>query len=189
MTLIFATQNQNKLEEIKNMLPAHLQLISLRDLNYTEELPETHETLHENALEKAWFVYHKFQQNCFAEDTGLEVESLNGAPGVFSARYAGEEKDHNKNIEFLLKNLQTHDNRKARFRTVIALIQNGKEFLFEGIVNGHITTEPKGNMGFGYDPVFIPEGGSKTFAQTPLEEKNKISHRALAFAQLKNFFK
>ena len=153
----------------------------------SEELPETHETLHENALEKARFVHEKFKQNCFAEDTGLEVEALNGAPGVYSARYAGEEKNHTKNIEFLLKNLQTADNRKARFRTVIALILDDKEYLFEGIVNGHIADEPKGKMGFGYDPVFVADGHAKTFAETPLEEKNKISHRALAFGQLKNF--
>jgi XTP/dITP diphosphohydrolase len=169
------------------MLPDRLQLVSLCDLNFTEELPETHETLHENALEKAGFVYQKFQQNCFAEDTGLEVEALNGAPGVYSARYAGEQKNHADNIQLLLKNLQGIENRNARFRTVIALIYNDKEYLFDGIVNGVITIEPKGSMGFGYDPVFIPDGYNRTFAELSINEKNKISHRASAFSHLKNF--
>lgn len=187
MKLIFATQNKHKLEEVMKMLPSGIELQSLSDLNCFEELPETHETLHENALEKAQYIAHKFKQNCFAEDTGLEVEALNGAPGVYSARYAGEQKNHSDNINLLLKNLKDTSNRKARFRTVIALILNGKEYLFEGIINGHITKNPKGNMGFGYDPVFVAEGYDKTFAEISIEEKNNISHRAKAFMALKTF--
>jgi XTP/dITP diphosphohydrolase len=187
MELIFATQNQNKLQEIKSMLPQNLQIKSLQDLNYHEELPETHETLHENALEKANFVAQLFNTNCFAEDTGLEVEALNNAPGVFSARYAGEHKNHTDNINLLLKNLAGESNRAARFRTVIALILNGKEYIFEGTVEGHIIEDPKGNKGFGYDPVFVANGFTETFAQISIEEKNNISHRAKAFSKLKTF--
>lgn len=184
MQLIFATQNQNKIQEIQTMLPPDLQLISLKDLNYTEELPETHETLHENALEKARFVAKKFNKNCFAEDTGLEVEALNNAPGVYSARYAGEQKNHTDNINLLLKNLDGVLNRKARFRTIIALILNGKEHIFEGIVNGNINEVPKGIKGFGYDPIFIAEGNTASFAEISIEDKNNISHRAQAFSAL-----
>jgi XTP/dITP diphosphohydrolase len=187
MQLIFATQNQNKIQEIQTMLPPNLQLVSLKDLNYTEELPETHETLHENALEKARFVTEKFKTNCFAEDTGLEVESLNGAPGVYSARYAGEQKNHTDNIKLLLKNLNGISNRKARFRTVIALILDGREHVFEGIVNGIITETPKGTKGFGYDPIFIADGHTASFAEISIEDKNNISHRARAFSALKTF--
>jgi XTP/dITP diphosphohydrolase len=187
MQLIFATQNQNKIQEIQTMLPPNLQLASLKDLNYNEELPETHETLHENALEKARYVAEKFNTNCFAEDTGLEVEALNGAPGVYSARYAGEQKNHTDNINLLLKNLQGETNRKARFRTVIALILYGKEHLFEGIVNGIIIETPKGTKGFGYDPIFIADGHTASFAEISIEDKNNISHRARAFSALKTF--
>lgn len=187
MKLIFATQNKHKLEEVTKMLPSGIELQSLSDLNYFEELPETHETLHENALEKAVFVAEKFKRNCFAEDTGLEVEALNGEPGVYSARYAGEQKNHTDNINLLLKNLNGIANRKARFRTVIALILNGKEYLFEGIVNGSIIESPKGTMGFGYDPIFVADGYDKTFAEICIEEKNNISHRAKAFQALKTF--
>jgi XTP/dITP diphosphohydrolase len=187
MRLIFATQNQHKLEEISRLLPEWIHLISLRDLHFNQTLPETHETLHENALEKARFVYNTFQENCFAEDTGLEVESLNGAPGVHSARYAGEQKNQDDNIRLLLKNLENVENRKARFRTVIALIYNNKEHLFEGTVDGTITTYPRGHMGFGYDPVFVPDGYTQTFAELDIIKKNKISHRAKAFLKMKNF--
>jgi XTP/dITP diphosphohydrolase len=187
MELIFATQNQNKLQEIKSMLPQNLQIKSLQDLNYHEELPETHETLHENALEKANFVAQLFKTNCFAEDTGLEVEVLNNAPGVYSARYAGEHKNHTDNINLLLKNLKGKNNRAARFRTVIALILNGKEYIFEGTVEGYIIEEPKGSKGFGYDPVFVANNYTETFAQISIEEKNNISHRAKAFNKLKTF--
>ena len=187
MELIFATQNQNKLQEIKSMLPQNLQIKSLQDLNYHEELPETHETLHENALEKANFVAQLFKTNCFAEDTGLEVEALNNAPGVYSARYAGEQKNHTDNINLLLKNLKGKSNRTAKFRTVIALILNGKEYIFEGTVEGHIIEEPKGSKGFGYDPVFVANNYTETFAQISIEEKNNISHRAKAFNKLKTF--
>jgi XTP/dITP diphosphohydrolase len=187
MELIFATQKQNKLQEIKSMLPQNLQIKSLQDLNYHEELPETHETLHENALEKANFVAQLFKTNCFAEDTGLEVEVLNNAPGVYSARYAGEHKNHTDNINLLLKNLKGKNNRAARFRTVIALILNGKEYIFEGTVEGYIIEEPKGSKGFGYDPVFVANNYTETFAQISIEEKNNISHRAKAFNKLKTF--
>ncbi len=187
MKLIFATQNKHKLEEVMKMLPSNFELQSLSDLNCFEELPETHETLHENALEKAKYIAQKFHQNCFAEDTGLEVEALNGAPGVYSARYAGDHKNHSDNINLLLKNLNGITNRKARFRTVIALILNGKEYLFEGIINGNIAKKPTGSMGFGYDPVFIADGYDKTFAEISIEEKNNISHRARAFQALKTF--
>ena len=187
MELIFATQNQNKLQEIKSMLPQNLQIKSLQDLNYHKELPETHETLHENALEKANFVAQLFKTNCFAEDTGLEVEALNNAPGVYSARYAGEQKNHTDNINLLLKNLKGKSNRTAKFRTVIALILNGKEYIFEGTVEGHIIEEPKGSKGFGYDPVFVANNYTETFAQISIEEKNNISHRAKAFNKLKTF--
>lgn len=185
--LIFATQNQNKVKEIAALLPDSLIVQSLADLQYYQELPETHKTLNENALEKADFVFQMFNKNCFAEDTGLEVEALNNAPGVYSARYAGGHKNHTDNINLLLKNLENITNRKARFKTVIALIYNGKKYVFEGISEGTIIEKPKGDKGFGYDPVFIPIGNTKTFAELNMEEKNKVSHRAKAFQQLKNF--
>lgn len=187
MQLIFATQNQHKIEEINSLVPNNFKFLSLRDLNYYEELPETHETLHENAIEKANFIHHLFKTNCFAEDTGLEVEALNGAPGVYSARYAGEQRSHTDNINLLLSNLNNVENRKARFRTIIALVFNDKQYLFEGIVNGLITEKPIGNKGFGYDPIFIAEGHNKTFAELDMQEKSFISHRSKAFNALKNF--
>jgi XTP/dITP diphosphohydrolase len=189
MELIFATNNQHKALEISSLLGGSLEVKSLADLDYTDEIPETGETLEENALQKARFVHQRWGKNCFADDTGLEVDALNGAPGVFSARYAGEEKDSAANIRKLLEELQDRDNRKARFRTVIALIIDDREMLFEGIVEGQILKTPEGSDGFGYDPVFKPDEANLSFAQMPLNEKNLISHRARAMNKLTDFLK
>ncbi len=188
MELVFATQNPNKAKEIAAKLGKEFTITDLNALGITEEIPETADTLEGNALLKARYVYARTQLNCFADDTGLEVEALNGEPGVYSARYAGLQKNADDNMELLLKNLTGKTNRKARFRTVIALIIDGKEYLFEGIAGGTIITEKKGNEGFGYDPIFIPEGYDKTFAQMSLEEKNTLSHRAKAFDKMRGFF-
>lgn len=195
MELVFATQNPHKLSEIQSLLGDSFHLISLKDLNFKEDIPETKDTLEGNALEKARFIHERFKQGCFADDTGLEVTALNGAPGVYSARYAGSIADYGSeqlrsqaNIKKLLGALDDKQNRKARFRTVIAFITpTGKEYLFEGIVNGEIITELRGQEGFGYDPVFVPEGYSQTFSEMPLSEKNKISHRARAFEKFREF--
>lgn len=187
MKIIFATQNPNKVKELQAQLPQTIKVQSLLDLNYTNELEETQETLQGNALQKARFVYDKFQTNCFADDTGLEVEALNGEPGVYSARYAGESKSFNANMDKLLTELGDNTNRSAQFRTVIALIFNGEEYLFEGVCKGIITTIKKGEKGFGYDPIFQPSGYDKTFAEMELSEKAKISHRGIAFNQLIQF--
>jgi XTP/dITP diphosphohydrolase len=187
MKLIFATNNQHKAKEINSLLGEKWNIQSLADLNYQNEIPETGDTLKDNALEKARFVQKLWGKDCFADDTGLEVDSLNGAPGVFSARYAGNAKDRTKNIQKLLEELKGKTNRKARFRTVIALIKNGKEYLFEGIVEGQILQNPEGYKGFGYDPVFQPDEAKVSFAQMPLSEKNLISHRARAIEKLSNF--
>lgn len=187
MELIFATNNRHKIREISSLLEPGTELIGLADVNITEEIPEEWETLEENALFKARFVHSRTGMNVFADDTGLEVEALNGAPGVHSARFAGEEKDSSANMTKLLGLLEGKKNRKARFRTVIALIFGDREYLFEGIVAGSIIEERKGTEGFGYDPVFIAEGYTLTFAEMPLSEKNKISHRARAFEGLRKF--
>jgi len=187
MELIFATNNRHKMREISSLLEPGTELIGLADVNITEEIPEEWETLEENALFKARFVHSRTGMNVFADDTGLEVEALNGAPGVHSARFAGEEKDSSANMTKLLGLLEGKKNRKARFRTVIALIYGDREYLFEGIVAGSIIEERKGTEGFGYDPVFIAEGYTLTFAEMPLSEKNKISHRARAFEGLRKF--
>jgi XTP/dITP diphosphohydrolase len=187
MEIIFASNNQNKIREIKNVLGSSFTLLSLRDINMNEDIPENEMTLEGNALHKARHVFKASGMNVFADDTGLEVEALNGQPGVHSARFAGEDKDSDANIRKLLSLLKNKTNRNARFRTVIALIFNGREHLFEGIVNGIIIDEKRGSQGFGYDPVFIPEGKSLTFAEINLDEKNKISHRARAFEKLKLF--
>jgi XTP/dITP diphosphohydrolase len=189
MELVFATNNHHKLEEIQALLGNNIHLLSLKDIHCNEEIPEDHFTLEENASQKAWYIFNKYKKNCFADDTGLEVDYLNGNPGVFSARYAGEEKNAQANIEKLLVELAGIKNRKARFRTVISLIVDGKEMQFEGIVNGTILTEKHGSSGFGYDPVFLPEGYSQSFAEMNLSEKNEISHRARAFNKLVNFLK
>jgi XTP/dITP diphosphohydrolase len=187
MELIFATNNQHKTKEINSLLGEKWTIQSLADLNFQDEIPETGDTLEDNALEKARFVHQLWGKDCFADDTGLEVDSLKGAPGVFSARYAGNTKDSTKNIKKLLEELKGKTNRKARFRTVIALIINGQEQLFEGIVEGQILQNPEGNKGFGYDPVFQPNETEVSFAQMPLSEKNLISHRAKAIEKLTNF--
>jgi len=186
--LVFATNNQHKLEEIRRMLPNRFELLGLKDFQITHELEETGNTLLDNALQKARFVYAKTQQNCFADDTGLEVLALNNEPGVYSSRYAGEERNAKKNMQLLLTNLQGVTDRRARFRTVIALIFNGEEYIFEGTVEGDITLLPIGNDGFGYDPIFQPHSYEQTFAQLDLNEKNRISHRGHAFRNLLAFF-
>ena len=184
MLVLFASQNQNKTTEIRKILPAGITLESLVDYNFRDDIPETGLTLIENALIKARFVWQRFGQPCFADDSGLEVEALHGAPGVFSARYAGEEKSADKNMQKLLLEIENIPNRKACFKTVIALIVDGKEFIFEGRVDGEITFTRRGDSGFGYDPIFIPDGYDRTFAEMSLDEKNKISHRGRALEKL-----
>lgn len=187
MELIFATNNPHKAEEIQAVLPAHFRIKTLKEAGIDIDIPEPHDTLQENAREKAVTIYKLTGTNCFGEDTGLEVFSLNGEPGVKSARYAGEEKSFQKNIEKLLHNLKGKDNRRARFRTVVCLIVNGGEYFFEGISEGQIIEEQRGAEGFGYDPVFVPDGTEKTFAEMSLGEKNKVSHRRKAVDGLVSF--
>lgn len=184
MQLVFASNNKNKIKEIQALVSDTIQIISLEDIGCTEDIPETAETIEGNAILKANYVSSNYGYDCFADDTGLEVEALNGAPGVYSARYAGEQKDANDNMDKLLLELKDKSNRKANFKTVIALNLNGKQNLFTGIINGKIIDEKIGTNGFGYDPVFIAEGHQKTFAQLTLEEKAHISHRGIAIAQL-----
>lgn len=184
MKLIFATNNQHKVEEIQAAIGNQLEVISLKQAGIDIDIPEPHDTLEANASEKSRTIHQLTRQHCFSEDTGLEVEALNGEPGVKSARYAGEDKAFDKNVEKLLSKLGNSDNRKARFRTVISLIWEGKEWLFEGICEGTITHEPAGSGGFGYDPVFIPTGGNRTFAQMSMAEKNELSHRKKAADKL-----
>ncbi|HTA26151.1 MAG TPA: RdgB/HAM1 family non-canonical purine NTP pyrophosphatase [Bacteroidia bacterium] len=181
MRLLFASQNRHKMEEIKPLLPESVELLCLPDLGFTDEIPETAPTLKGNALQKAQFIFDKFKIPCFADDTGLEIAALDGRPGVYSARYAGENKSAGDNIAKVLGELKDIENRSAEFKTVIALVGVGaKPLFFEGVVKGFITKEKQGRNGFGYDPVFMPEGQSRTFAEMSLEEKNKLSHRARA---------
>jgi len=187
MKIVFATNNENKTREIKNILGDSFTLLSLQDYNITEDIPENEDTLEGNALHKARTVYNMIHTNVFADDTGLEIDILDGLPGVHSARFAGENKDSAANIRKVLTMMGDTENRKARFRTIIALILKGKEYIFEGVVNGRIITKERGNDGFGYDPVFIPDGQNITFAEMSLDEKNRISHRAIAFEKLKTF--
>lgn len=187
MRLVFATHNRNKFQEVKKLIPKHIELISLEEIGCFEEIPETGNTLQENAQIKADFVARNYKIPCFSDDTGLLVNALNGAPGVYSARYAGEEKSAEKNMEKLLKELQNKEDRSAHFETVISLALHTKKYFFSGVVNGTITYKKQGSKGFGYDPIFQPEGFGQTFAELPLEEKNKISHRALAIKQLIDF--
>ncbi len=187
MELVFATNNKHKVREISDLLDDNFRILGLADLNITEDIPEEAETLEENALFKARYVHDKTGKNVFADDTGLEVDALGGAPGVYSARYAGENKSFDDNIEKLLREMNGANDRNARFRTVIALILDGTEYLFEGTVEGEITRERRGAGGFGYDPVFLATGYERTFAEIPLSEKNKISHRAKAMRQLLDF--
>ena len=189
MKVVFASNNKNKLREIRHQLPLDIELLSLEDIGCTEDIPETADTIEGNAILKADYVTSKFGYDCFADDTGLEVDALDGAPGVYSARYAGEQKNAEDNISKLLDELKGQLNRQARFKTVIALNLEGQQHLFTGIVNGAITHERHGNGGFGYDPVFWPEGLDATFAQIPLDEKARLSHRAIAVAQLLAFLK
>ena len=188
MKLVFATNNKHKLEEIRNILKhTNIEILCLKDIDFTGDIPETSETLEGNALQKASYIFEKYHLNCFADDTGLEVDCLNGAPGVFSARYAGETCDFDDNINKLLKEMKGRKNRKACFKTVIALIIDGKETLFCGKVFGEILSERRGIMGFGYDPVFQPVGFKKSFAEMVSEEKNSLSHRYHAIAKLKEY--
>lgn len=188
MEICFATHNENKIREVRSLLHP-IKIVGLTELGQHEEIPETGQNLDENSLLKAQFLFSKFKVNCFADDTGLEVESLNGAPGVYSARYAGDKKDNQANIDLLLQNLEGIEDRNARFRTVISLILNGETFTFEGIVNGRITENISGSEGFGYDPIFIPDGYDITFAEMSLEEKNSISHRGKAIKKLVDYLR
>src|SRR4051812_22425490 len=182
--IIFATNNSNKVVEIKNIVGDTFNIVSLQDAGIDIEIPEPHDTLEANAIEKSRTIFKITGSNCFSEDTGLEVEALNGEPGVKSARYAGETKSDSANREKLLENLKAIQNRKARFRTVISLILNGAEYLFDGTCEGVITVEPRGTMGFGYDGIFVPDGATETFGEMPLEIKNKFSHRKKATEKL-----
>ena len=184
MKLVFASNNKNKIQEIQALVPKNIQIVSLEDIGCTEDIPETADTIEGNAILKANFVTEKYGYNCFADDTGLEVDALNGAPGVYSARYAGEQKDANDNMDKLLSELEDKSNRKANFKTVIALNFNGKQNLFTGIINGKIIEEKIGSNGFGYDPIFVADGYEKTFAELTMEEKSTISHRGIAVKEL-----
>lgn len=192
-TLVFATNNKHKLDEIRQIFDNKYIIKSLKEIECIDELPEEKDTLQDNALQKAQYVFDKFHCNCFADDTGLEVEALNGRPGVYSARYSGDDKQipsevrSKLNMQKLLAEMQHFENRKARFRTVIALIQDGKHYFFEGIVEGKITTKEAGIDGFGYDPIFVPDGHTQTFAEMSNIEKNNISHRARAVNKLHDF--
>ena len=189
MKLVFATNNKHKLQEVRDIIGSGVEVLSLNDIDCHDDIPETADTLQGNALIKARYIYEKYGIDCFADDTGLEVEALGGEPGVYSARYAGEECDSEANMHKLLHNLTGKKNRIAQFRTVIALIIDGKEMLFNGIVKGTITEEKCGTSGFGYDPVFIPEGFSESFAQMGNVVKNSISHRYRATQELSNYLK
>lgn len=187
--LVFATNNKHKLEEVSHILKDKIELLSLKDINCDVDIPETATTLEGNAFLKAQYIHENYGLNCFADDTGLEIESLNNEPGVFSARYAGSDKSSEANMLKVLKNLEGIENRKAQFRTAVSLIIDNKQYLFEGTIKGNIIKEKRGNSGFGYDPIFVPEGYDKTFAELGNEIKNKISHRALAINKLCNFLK
>jgi XTP/dITP diphosphohydrolase len=184
MKLVFASNNANKIKEIQQLVPATIQIVSLQDIGCTEEIPETADTIEGNAILKANYITQKYGLDCFADDTGLEVEALNGAPGVHSARYAGEPKNDSNNINKLIAALENESNKKANFKTVICLNCNGKQSLFTGKINGKIIDEKIGENGFGYDPVFVADGMNKTFAELSMAEKSKISHRGIAVKQL-----
>ena len=187
MQFVFASNNPNKIKEIQLLLPKEITILSLEDIDCLEEIPETAPTIEGNAILKANYVTKKYGYSCFADDTGLEVEALNGEPGVYSARYAGEQKNADANMNKLLTNLADKENRKAQFKTVICLNLNGNQHVFEGIIKGEIINEKRGSEGFGYDPIFIPNGYDKTFAEMPIAEKSKISHRGLAVEKLVAF--
>jgi XTP/dITP diphosphohydrolase len=188
MQLVFASNNKNKIKEIQLLVPQSIQVLSLEDIGCFEEIPETADTIEGNAIQKANYITEKYGYNCFADDTGLEVVALNGEPGVYSARYAGEQKDATDNMDKLLSNLKDKSNRTAQFKTVIALNLNGNQILFKGIIKGKIIEEKVGTNGFGYDPIFVADGYTKTFAELSIEEKSTISHRGLAVKQLVDFF-
>lgn len=189
MKLVFATQNHNKLREVQALLGDNFHLVDLTQLNFFDDIPETQPTISGNASQKAWFIYNKFNIDCFADDTGLEVDALNGAPGVYSARYAGPGRNAHDNLVKVLAELKGQKNRSARFKTVLALIINGQEYLFEGIVEGTILEQERGSDGFGYDPIFMPTGYDQTFAEMPLALKNTISHRGKAFSAMNDYLK
>ena len=189
MKLVFATNNIHKLTEIRAILGPKFDLSGLNEIGCFEDIPEEQSTLEGNASQKAFYVYRRYGHNCFADDTGLEIEALNHEPGVFSARYAGEEKNPQANMDKVLERLFKIKNRKARFRTVISLVLNGVEKQFEGMVEGKILSEKKGEKGFGYDPIFIPDGYEQSFAEMNLETKNKISHRGIAVKKLVQYLK
>ncbi|WP_353083169.1 non-canonical purine NTP diphosphatase [Flavobacterium sp.] len=184
MKLVFASNNANKIKEIQQLVPATIQIVSLQDIGCTEDIPETADTIEGNAILKANYITQKYGLDCFADDTGLEVDALSGAPGVHSARYAGEPKNDSNNINKLIAALENESNKKANFKTVICLNCKGKQILFTGIINGKIIEEKIGENGFGYDPVFVADGMSKTFAELSMAEKSKISHRGIAVKQL-----
>ena len=186
-TLIFATNNEHKVSEIQSLLPKDINVITLQQAGINIDIPEPYDTLQENANTKAKAIFEITKQNCFSEDTGLEIDALHGAPGVHSARYASEDRNFNANIEKVLTNLKNIENRTAQFRTVICLIWEQKEYYFEGICRGHIAEQNSGTAGFGYDPIFIPEGSDKSFATMTMEEKNTFSHRQKAVTQLFTF--
>ncbi len=189
MKIVFATNNTHKIKEVQSMLPDGITLVSLESISCFEDIPETADTIEGNAIMKANYITEKYGYDCFADDTGLEVTALNGAPGVFSARYAGPQRDANDNMEVLLQNLEGSADRSAQFKTVIVLNLVGKQYLFTGIAAGAITTEKQGDQGFGYDPIFCPDGFSETFAQLTLVQKGQISHRGKATQQLLDFLK
>ena len=187
MKIVFATNNPNKLKEIQALIPTGIEILSLKEIGCTEDIPETGTTLEANAFQKAHYLKKHYGYDCFADDTGLEVESLNGAPGVYSARYAGPERSAEANMAKILDKLKGTENRKAQFRTAIALILNGEEQLFEGMVEGHICEAKQGEEGFGYDPIFLPENDQRSFAQMTMDEKGAISHRGRAVRKLVDF--
>lgn len=187
--LVFSTNNQHKVDEVQQKLEGLCQIRTLREIGCNDDIPEDHDTLEGNASQKSHYIFEKYGCNCFSDDTGLEVEALGGEPGVYSARYAGEAKDSEANMDKLLQKLEGCSNRKARFRTVISLILDGEEHLFEGIVNGTILTERHGGKGFGYDPIFQPEGYDRSFAELSMDEKNAISHRGRAVNALLDFLR
>ena len=184
MKIVFATNNPNKLKEIQSLIPKEIEIISLKEIGCNEDIPETGDTLKANAFQKAQYIKDNFNYDCFADDTGLEIDELNGDPGVYSARYAGPERNANANMNKILNELKGKKNRKAQFRTAIALILKGEEHLFEGKVEGYISKDKQGNEGFGYDPIFIPENNTRSFAQMSMQEKGAISHRGRAVNKL-----
>ena len=189
MKIVFATNNPNKLKEIQSLIPKEIEIISLKEIGCNEDIPETGDTLEANAFQKAHYIKDNFNYDCFADDTGLEIDELNGHPGVYSARYAGPERNANANMNKVLNELKGKKNRKAQFRTAIALILKGEEHLFEGKVEGYISKDKQGNEGFGYDPIFIPENNIRSFAQMSMQEKGAISHRGRAVKKLVAYLK